>query len=273
MTGQSRKPYDPEAYWAERYSTIDLTKSGHIDLPVDYNRWLYRRKKERLMQLLRRTGFDAHGASVLDVAAGTGVYVEAWQALGVQRLVGIDISANATQALQGRFPQYSFHKGDLALPGLTDVVGQGFSLVTAIDMLYHIVDDASFPVALRNLHDALAPGGHLAIHDVFMHGRELEFGYIKLRTLADYTRALEDAGFEILVRKPTFFVSVQGHDHRSAWAAKAADRLWDRVQSRLIPRWPNGMGRLGYWIDRGLGGVLDEGPSFEMMICRRRPAA
>ncbi|HEX6708240.1 MAG TPA: class I SAM-dependent methyltransferase [Albitalea sp.] len=269
MTGQSRKPYDPEAYWAERYSTIDLTKSGHIDLPVDYNRWLYRRKKERLMQLLQRTGFDVRGASVLDVASGTGVYVEAWKAQGVQRLVGIDISAAATQALQARFPEYAFHKRDLAQPGLAGVVGSGFSLVTAIDMLYHIVDDASFPVALANLHDTLAPGGHFAIHDVFMHGRELDFGYIKLRTLARYTESLQAAGFEIVARRPTFFVSVQGHDHASAWSAGLANGLWDRVQSRLIPRFPDGMGRLAYWIDRGLGAVLDEGPSFEMMICRR----
>jgi len=270
MSDQSRQPYDPETYWAERYRTIDITKSGHIDLPVAYNRWLYRRKKERLMQLLRRTGFDPRGASVLDVAAGTGVYVEAWKALGVQRLVGIDISAAATEALQSRFPEYAFHKRDLAQPGLAGVVGSGFSLVTAIDMLYHVVDDASFPVALANLHEVLAPGGHLAIHDVFMHGRELDFGYIKLRTLAHYTRALEAAGFEILARQPTFFVSVQGHDHRSAWVARLYDQLWDRVQSRLIPRPPDGMGRLAYWIDRALGAMLREGPSFEMLICRRK---
>ena len=52
MSANPAKPsenakYDPEKYWAERYKEIDLTKSGHVDLPEVYNRWLYRRKKER----------------------------------------------------------------------------------------------------------------------------------------------------------------------------------------------------------------------------------
>ena len=48
------KHYDAEEFWAARYADIDLTKSGHIDLPVAYNRWLYRRKKERLLQGLEQ---------------------------------------------------------------------------------------------------------------------------------------------------------------------------------------------------------------------------
>src|SRR2546429_1028305 len=103
------KPFDREAYWAERYRVIDITKSGHIDLPVAYNRWLYKRKVECLARDLRRAGFNPKGASVLEIATGTGVYVEAWKRAGVARLVGIDISQAATEALRVRFPGYSFH--------------------------------------------------------------------------------------------------------------------------------------------------------------------
>ena len=45
-----RKNYHAESYWEDRYRSIDISKSGHIDLPIAYNRWLYRRKIERLMQ-------------------------------------------------------------------------------------------------------------------------------------------------------------------------------------------------------------------------------
>lgn len=114
-----------------------------------YNRWLYRRKKERLLQGLERAGgFHPKGCSVLEVATGSGVYVEMWKQLGVARLAGIDISQNATDHLKGRFPEFSFFKRDLSAPNLVSVVGGDFDLVTAVDMLYHVVDDVDFAVAL-----------------------------------------------------------------------------------------------------------------------------
>src|SRR6188474_2936008 len=112
----NKKPYDREKFWADRYRNIDITKSGHVDLPVAYNRWLYRRKKERLLKGLRKAGFDERGSSVLEIATGTGVYVEMWKQLNVKKLVGIDISQAATDALRARFSEYEFHKRDLSTP-------------------------------------------------------------------------------------------------------------------------------------------------------------
>jgi SAM-dependent methyltransferase len=133
---------------------------------VAYNRWLYRRKKARLLQGLERAGFHPKGCSVLEVATGSGVYVEMWKQLGIGRLAGIDISQNATDHLKGRFPEFSFFKRDLSAPNLVSVVGGDFDLVTAVDMLYHVVDDGDFAVALDNLAQATKPGGLLAIHEL-----------------------------------------------------------------------------------------------------------
>jgi hypothetical protein len=188
----------------------------------------------------------------------------------VSRLSGIDISENATQALKQRFPEYSFAKRDLAEPGLVQATGAGFELVTAVDMLYHIVNDTHFRAALGNLAAACRPGGFLAIHDFFMHHREMDFGYIKLRTLKDYRAALDKAGFEIVSRTPTFFLTVQTYDYASLATKKRMDKAWSRYIQPFIQRKPDLAGRLGYWSDRILGSILSEGPSFEMMICRRR---
>jgi 2-polyprenyl-3-methyl-5-hydroxy-6-metoxy-1,4-benzoquinol methylase len=265
------KHYDPEKYWADRYKEIDITKSGHVDLPEVYNAWLYRRKKERLLDGLRKAGFNPKGASVLEIATGTGIYVEMWKALGVSKLSGIDISENATNALKKRFPEYSFHKRDLSQPGLTETTGTGYDLVTAVDMLYHIVKDSDFPVALQNLAESCKPGGYFAIHDFFMLHREVDFGYIKLRTLKDYKAALEKAGFEIISRTPTFFLTVQTYDHASAETQARMAKIWAKILYPTILRSPALFGRLGYYSDRILGSFLKEGPSFEMMVCRRKP--
>jgi cyclopropane fatty-acyl-phospholipid synthase-like methyltransferase len=196
--------------------------------------------------------------------------VEMWKALGVSKLSGIDISENATNALKKRFPEYSFHKRDLSQPGLTETTGTGYDLVTAVDMLYHIVNDSDFPVALKNLADSCKPGGYFAIHDFFMLHREVDFGYIKLRTLKDYKAALEKAGFEIISRTPTFFLTVQTYDHATAETQARMAKLWAKVIYPTILRSPGLFGRLGYYSDRILGSVLKEGPSFEMMVCRRK---
>jgi len=262
--------YDAEKYWAERYSTIDITKSGHIDLPSDYNKWLYERKKELLFEGLKAAHFNPVGASVLEIATGTGVYVEAWQKRGVSRLVGIDISAAAIADTQRRFPNYTFYKRDLAEPGLVDLVGDGFDLVTAIDMLYHIVRDSDFPIALRNIAQAVKPGGLLAIHDLFLRTGEYDGGYIKLRTLDSYRAALATAGFEIVWRKPSFFFAVQPRAVSSRRTLRVMQEIWNRFTYPLIERVPNLAGRSTYWTDKIIGAVMKEGPSFGMMICRRR---
>lgn len=262
--------YDREAYWAERYRVLDISRSGHIDLPVAYNRWLYRRKRECLFRDLARAGFEPKGASILEIAAGTGVYVDAWKRAGAGRLVGIDISQAAVEGLRRRFPEFAFHKRDLGEPALVSITGTGFDLVTAVDMLYHIVEDERFPAALANLSGAVRPGGWLAIHDVFPY-RELDFGYIKLRTLADYSRALDAAGFDILSRTPTFFFSVQAHDIAEPAARARREGIWNRFTAPLIRRAPGLAGAFTYALDRTLGAVSSEGPSFEMLVCRKRP--
>ena len=94
--------------------------------------------------------------------------------------------------------------------------------------------------------------------------------YVRWRTLDASKAALDRAGFEILSRTPTFFFTVQAYDFKSPKSVYRMSRLWDRVTFPGIRRFPNLAGRLGYWSDRMLGAFLSEGPSFEMMICRKR---
>lgn len=264
-----KNDYDPELYWRKRYEEVDITKSGHIDLPAVYNHWLYRRKKECLMDVLGRVGFQPEGSKVFEIATGTGVYVEMWKQKGGVNLVGVDISQSATDFAKQRFPGYCFYKRDISEPGLENTVGVGFDLVTAIDVLYHVVDDSGFETALTNIATVIKPGGVLVLHEQFRQHGERHFGYIRCRTLKDYTAALQKAGFEVLLRSPTFFLSVRPFDFASRQQEELAGRVWDRIFYRGIIRFPHLAGWLGYWSDRVLGSFLQKGLSFEMMVCRK----
>jgi len=110
----------------------------------------------------------------------------------------------------------------------------------------------------------------LAIHDLFLRTGELDIGYLKLRTLDTYRAALDAAGFEIVWRKPSFFFAVQPRVVSSRRALRVMQEIWERFTCPLIERLPNLAGRSTYWTDKIIGAVMKEGPSFGMMICRRR---
>ena len=78
MPDEPKQSFDAAAYWNKRYATVDVTKSGHIDLPAAYNVWLYRRKQAQLGRALAACGVSLRGARLLEVAAGSGAWMDFW---------------------------------------------------------------------------------------------------------------------------------------------------------------------------------------------------
>ncbi|HEX6708349.1 MAG TPA: class I SAM-dependent methyltransferase [Albitalea sp.] len=260
--------YVPERFWEERYATLDLTRSGHRDLPEAYNRWLYRRKQAVLRRSLRAAGFDPAGKRVMEIGVGTGVYVDFWKRLGVSAITGLDISSAAIEFLRRQHPGHDFLKCDVTEPDAQGACGSDFDLVTALDVLYHVVDDTRLERALRNVRAALRPQGLFAIHDQFLHRATEHRGYIRWRSLEDWQRLLAANGFEIVSRTPIFFSMIQTNDCATPRGAARMESLWGRLQPWMV-RFPSLLGATGYALDTVLGRVLKEGPSMELMLVRR----
>ena len=270
MSDKPKVSFDATAYWNKRYNTIDVTKSGHIDLPAEYNTWLYRRKQKLVASAVASVGSTLRGGKLLEVAAGSGAWMNFWIKCGVNEYLGIDLSERAIGALQQQFPKHGFLQRDLNDPGLPRAVGMNYDCVAAIDVLYHVTDDGKFRAVMHDLAAVLNPGGLLIIHDQFLHGAALDHGqYIRWRSLAEYEDVLHGAGFEILFRRPTFFFMIQTVDF-SGTAANAMKILWNRVTYPLIAHFPRFSGAVGYVLDSLICAVLREGPSMEVMICRKR---
>lgn len=268
MNRPRHSDYVPEAFWQERYSRIDLTRSGHRDLPEPYNRWLYRRKRAVLRRTLLSSGLRLPGARLLELGVGTGAYLELWRRLGVGAVVGVDISASATEHLRKQHPDCVALTRDITRPGLSTESGGDYDLVVALDVLYHVVDDSLLSAALENAREVLKPGGLLAFHDQFLHRPSESHGYIRWRSLVDWTELLCAAGFETVARVPIFFVMIQPNDCRTPNGAARMDALWD-ITETLLRRAPRIAGALGAALDASLGRLLDEGPSMELMLARR----
>jgi len=258
-----------KAYWDERLATHPgLTGVGYIGLGKQYNAWLYRIKKAVFRRRVRSQGMDFARSTVLDVGSGTGFFIEQWKALGVQKVVGVDLADTSVANLRRRFPDTEFHQMDIG----SDVEGRwqgAFDAVSSFDVLYHIVDDERYVTALRNIYSFLRPGGLFIWSDNFVHGGTPRATTQVSRSLEEIEAILARTGFQIVERRPLFYLMntpVDSHNPllNLIWRLIDAAAFRSELAGLLI-------GALLYVPERVFTSFLRESPTTEIMICRRPP--
>ncbi len=129
------------------YRRLDEAERGH---------W-YHQGMERLSVALLG---DRFRGSLLDAGCGTGGFLRFARGLGsVERLAGVDVSAEAIELARGSLPDAELHVGPLTAVPFAD---GSFDLVTLNDVLQHI-DEADVEASLRELRRVLKPGGALLV--------------------------------------------------------------------------------------------------------------
>ncbi|MDQ6750835.1 MAG: class I SAM-dependent methyltransferase [Actinomycetota bacterium] len=260
-------PAVPElrAYWERRLDAdYGLGGVGYIGLGEGFNRWGYRARRRVFLRTMRQ--FVAPGARVLDLGSGTGFYLERWRELRAGSIVGSDITEVAVTRLAERHPHVEmtrFDAGDKMLPWEEE----SFDAISAMDVLFHIVDDERFRRALHNAGRLLRPGGVLVFSDLFVHGLPWRVSHQAIRSLDDITSAVEQAGLEVELRRPMLVLLNSPVDTRSrllraGWAAlRGAARRGEALGTAV--------GAAVYPFEVALAALLREGPSAEIMVCRR----
>jgi SAM-dependent methyltransferase len=205
---------------------------------------------------------------VVDVGSGTGFYVSCWQEMGAT-VTGMDLTETAVAQLASAYPDADFVRGDVSDPAVVRQLGTGTAdAVSAMDVLFHIVDDAAFNQALANIYDVLKPGGYFLYSDLFVHGPARRVKHRVARPLADIEQVMDRCGFEIVERAPLFVLMNDPLDTRNVvfkglWYASAAlistsDRVGAFAGKRLYP------------LELKLTGSRTESPTTELMVCRKR---
>ncbi|MEO8082226.1 MAG: class I SAM-dependent methyltransferase [Ardenticatenales bacterium] len=261
---------DTARYWEDRLRAhYDLAGVGYLSLGRAYNEWLYRVRAIVFRRVVAGLGLDASAARILDVGSGTGFYVERWLAHGAADVTGVDITAVAVERLAARHPGCRFVQGDIGGPldALPLEAGR-FDAATAMDVLFHIVDDEAYARALANLAALLKPGGWLIWSDAFRHGPTLRVAHQASRTRAEIVAALDAAGLEIVRRVPMFVWMNYPVDARSTWWPAVWQRAARLVRRRNAIGWL--AGALLFPIEVVLTRVVAESPTTEVLVCRRR---
>jgi SAM-dependent methyltransferase len=257
--------FDARRYWEGRLgAAYSLNGVGTIGLSAAYLTWMYRVRGAVFTRTVRPLARP--GARVLDVGSGTGFYVECWRRLGVRSLTGSDMTAEAVGRLSARYPGIPFERWGAGAEG--NPFGGRFDVISAMDVLFHIVDDDAYRRAVRDLARLLTPGGTLVLSENFLHGGEVRSAHHVSRALPDVLAAIEAGGLRVVERRPMFVLMNEPVDGNGpvlrAW--------WSLVRraARDEGRCSQLLGAGTYPLERLLVRVVREGPSTEIALCRPR---
>ena len=262
------KEFNPQDYWEKRLSkNYGLHGVGFLKLGKNFNNWQYRLRKRVFIDRIKSMNIDLNRVDVLDVGSGTGFYVDNWKELGVNKVVGSDITNVAVEKLKDKYPNDDFFQIDIG-SDISKVKGRNFDLVSAFDMLFHIVDDEKYKCAIKNIKSLVKPGGYFVFSDFFLHYETDRMEHQVSRSLDEVSEILNEAGFEIVDRYPMFYLMNYPLDSKNMlpkwlWKGMAATVMLSEIMGYLV-------GALIYPIELLLVSLFKESPTTEIMVCRRK---
>jgi SAM-dependent methyltransferase len=267
--------FDPRSYWDRRLRrNWTLHGVGLLAATPAWNQALYRVRRHVFQRVAAALDMDLTNASVLEVGPGTGFYLRQWKKQGVRDLSGVDIAASAVAQLGKKFPRVKLFCGDVSedVSAVRESHPEGFDVISAFDVLFHVMDDEKYEQAFRNVESLLAPGGWFVFSEKFVHRQTQRRPNYVNRSIEQTTAAVLDAGLVPVRRLPMFYLMTYPSD--AAWS-------WQRTLHRRVvqpfttsQRWGAVAGAVLGGIDLVLTAMVTESPTTEIMICRkpgRRP--
>lgn len=160
----------------------------------------YNLVENTIIDLLRNRFTTITRKSVFDVGSGTGHWIEFFHRyLDAAQVTGTDFSKVCVQQLRDRYesiPAIKVMQGDIAVPD-TDMIGK-YDVINAIGVMFHLVDETQWEVAVANMVNYLAKDGIAIIGGEF--GRETrEMGVMrKHRSLDHWKEHLKSVGGDVI---------------------------------------------------------------------------
>ena len=263
-----QRPFQAGDYWESRLSAhYTLQGVGDIGLPLSYNRWLYNVRASAFRHVLGLIDGKPADWDILDVGSGTGFYIDQWNRRSPRTLTGADITATAVRNLTERFPGARFLQCDIG-SDLPEALQPGsLDVISAYDVLFHIVEAEPYARAMRNFADLLRPGGYLIFSDNLVDaGRSHDTHQIS-RTEGDVRALLQQSGFSVMKVVPMFVFMNDPVRSNSRIMRALFNRIY-RLAARG-ERWGEIVGAALYPLEIASLRLMSRGPSTEIFICRR----
>lgn len=259
--------FRPDAYWEERLRAHDDERGvGDIGLSRSYNSFLYRVRRHVFRRVARQLPLVPGDTRVLDIGSGTGVYVKEWLRWGAKEVTGSDITQIVVDRLSGLFPANHFLKMDIGDPELNGLGAESCDVVSAFDVLFHIVDDARYEQAIRNIASLLGPGGWFLYSDNLVR-QATQLSHFVSREEPGILESLSRNGFVVRKRVPMFVLM-----NDPVRSDSPLTRRWFSLVYRVACRgevWGGVAGGALYPLELVATRLIRGGPSTEVLLCQR----
>jgi SAM-dependent methyltransferase len=258
---------DAKRYWEDRLDADDsLGAVGWVGLGPAFNRWLYAVRRRVFRRVVRGQVELGEDSRVLDVGSGTGFYLGVWRDLGVTRIEGADLTDTATRRLRAAHSDTPIHQFDLGgdPSGLPD--GE-FDVISAMDVLFHIIDPVAYERAIMNLARLVRPGGQVVLTENLLASAPAVTAHQVSRTEKEILTLLERHGLEPSAKAAMFVLLNSPVDSESRllrhwWSlltrvAGASEPLGWLAGASLVP------------FELAAVRLVRRGPSTKILVCRR----
>jgi SAM-dependent methyltransferase len=261
--------FSPKNYWENRLEVnFNLKGVGDIGLSESYNEFLYRVRASAFRQTIKDVPLDNASTNVLDVGSGTGFYVNQWIKVGIENLIGSDLTDTAVSKLKSKYPYLEFYQLDIGIPLTDKLKVKKFDVITAFDMLFHIVDDDCYEQAFRNFAKIIKPGGYLIFSDNLMQPDQgIHLEHQVSRSEEDVFELMRENGFSLNKTIPMFVLMND--------PVRSGNRIMKKLFSYIYAFASKGelngklLGGLLYPIEILLLKLFKRGPSTEIFVWQR----
>jgi len=205
------------------------------------------------------------------MGCGSGFYEDIWLSKGAKDLNGIDITAISVRELSAKYPSFNFYEADItSLTLIQDLKlkEKSFDIITAFDVLFHIVDDNKFEQAIKNIGMLCSEDGLIFMTDFFPHKRPYIIFHVNSRLLRHYLQVLSRNGIKIVDRMPVHYLLSAPFDVSNGLLQKILLRFWWGIIAKMIERTTHLLGPIFFILDSLLTRVFTESPAIEMIICK-----
>jgi SAM-dependent methyltransferase len=192
--------FDAAEYWRKRVkSGSDVGTVGHRSMGLAYNTKIYERRVEVLdAMLVKHITKPIEELRILDIGCGSGFYTDYWAERGVSAYVGLDVSEANISHLSGKFQNFCFVNADITKGMSDNLANQApFDVVTVFDVLYHIVNDERFAMAVRHIGQLTADSGVVFVMDQLHRGRYQLSKHVVYRDRDEYVDLFDSSRLDL----------------------------------------------------------------------------